>query len=849
MNSLVTFFTSRTWLVKLILVISVIGMGEYYFTNVGRVVSTVTDENIFAGSDSTIIVESVAPGGASDRAGMKEGDKIFSINGYRFKGALEADKILRESKPGSVMVYEIYRNGERKTLFVQAATIGVSIRIIAISVVFLAMLGLALFVGWKASNHPAAWLFSITFILMSLLVSGGFSIERSGMQVAGQILFILAIPLFIHLSNLIPAPPPDYERIRPKLRLLYGVAFSFLIVFILFLKITSEVKSNFPLGTVLLVLSVAYLIFLIVFSSVMFKSKEEDKRIARLVKTIWITYGASIFLANFLGAFFNNFLGVFVNPAVAFLLFFLLVVPVGYFYLIIKYRVFGITRVVKRNVQYYLLTAIVIFGLIILFFSIMNQVTALNLGDASFRFSPTSFEMKTGGTPDPGFSERPFFIIAGIVVFIGVFLFGRFIQRRLARLFFKDEINYRQAMVELSEVMASKLTLTDLGGAICEELAQHLKLKSAVLYIRTPQGFHLIGMDGILVLPDLDLNYGQVRKELEAMSAPLPSEKLMIGPDLKSVDIQFVAPLLLKNKMIGMVFLGGKRSDDMFNLADVQFIESLSRQIAVAVENTRLSQETLENEMLKRDLDLASKIQRNLLPVCIPTIQNLDICGTYVPASQVGGDYYDFLTEDDKNPESSITIVLGDVAGKGVSAALMVARVQGIMNSAFRQANLSLKNLLVHANMLTTFEDRKNFITLVAGRFNPVEKTVSFCRAGHLPILHYDATKKTVRKLTPKGIALGMSRNGKFSGNLDEVTYKLNPGDIWIFFSDGISEAMNELKEEFGEDRIESEILNFHTLSASGLSDQIFKTLGDFLGENKPHDDTTLVVVKVGGNQ
>lgn len=821
-------------------------MGEYYFTNVGRVVSTVTDENIFAGSDSTIIVESVAPGGASDRAGMKEGDKIFSINGYRFKGALEADKILRDSKPGSVMVYEIFRNGEKKTLFVQAATIGVSIRIIASSVVFLAMLGLALFVGWKASNQPTAWLFSFTFILMSLLVSGGFNIDRTGMQLTGQLILIFAIPLFIHLSKLIPSPPPDYETIKPKIRLMYIVVFSYLAVAILLSNVTLIDNTKLPNGGLNLGLYIAYFIFLMIFATVVFKSKEEDKRIARLVKSIWITYGATIFLANFLGAFLNNFLGVYVNPAFAFFLFFLLVVPVGYFYLIIKYRVFGITRVVKRNVQYHLLTAIVIFGLIILFFTIMNQVTNLNLGDASFRFSPTAFEIKYGGTTDPGFSERPFFIIAGIVVFIGVFLFGRFIQRRLARLFFKDEINYRQAMVELSEVMASKLTLTDLGGAICEELAQHLKLKSAVLYIRTPHGFHLIGMDGILVLPDLDLNYGQVRKELEAMSAPLPSEKLMIGSDLKSVDIQFVAPLLLKNKMIGLVFLGGKRSDDMFNLADVQFIESLSRQIAVAVENTRLSQETLENEMLKRDLDLASKIQRNLLPVCVPTIHNLDICGTYVPASQVGGDYYDFLTEDDKNPESSITIVLGDVAGKGVSAALMVARVQGIMNSAFRQANLSLKNLLVHANMLTTFEDRKNFITLVAGRFNPVEKTVSFCRAGHLPILHYDANKKTVKKLTPKGIALGMSRNGKFSGNLDEVTYKLNPGDFWIFFSDGISEAMNELKEEFGEDRIESEILNFHQLSASELSDQIFKTLGDFLGENKPHDDTTLVVVKVG---
>lgn len=841
MNSLVTFFTSRTWLVKLILVFAVIGMGDYYFTNVGRVVSTVTDENIFAGQDSIVTVVSVVSGGASDRAGMKVGDEIFSINGKRFKGALEADKILRESNAGSVMVYEIYRNGQKKTLFVQAATIGVSIRIIASSVVFLAMLGLALFVGWKAPNQPAAWHFSVTFILLSLLVSAGFSIDRAGMQIFGQFLFIIAIPLLLHLSKLFPFQSPDFSLVKPKLKLLYSTALFFLGLIFILSKIPGTPELRGIINSVIIALSVIYIIFLIVFGTLFFKTKHEDKKIANVVMTLWIIYGSIIFS--------STLLSIFINQAFSILLFLVLIVPLGYFYLIIKYRAFGITRVVKRNVQYYLLTASVIFGLIILFFSIMNQITALNLGDAAFRFSPTAFEIKMGGTNDPGFSERPFFILAGIVVFIGIFLFGRFIQRRLARLFFKDDINYRQAMVELSEVMASKLNLTDLGGAICEELVQHLKLKSAVLYIRSSHGFQLIGMDGILVLPDLDLNYGQVRKELEALQAPVPSEKLMIGPDLKSVDIQFVAPLLLKNKMIGMVFLGGKRSDDMFNLADVQFIESLSRQIAVAVENTRLSQETLENEMLKRDLDLASKIQRNLLPVCIPAIQNLDICGTYVPASQVGGDYYDFLTEVEKNPESSVTIILGDVAGKGVSAALMVARVQGIMNSAFRQANLSLKNLLVHANLLTTFEDRKNFITLVAGRFNPVEKTVSLCRAGHLPILHYDSAKKMVSLLTPKGIALGMSRNGKFSGSLDEVTYKLHSGDIWIFFSDGISEAMNELNEEFDVSRIVTEIKNGHHLSASELSDQIFKSLGDFLGEKKPHDDTTLVVVKVGGNQ
>lgn len=826
---------------KLILTFSVIGMGEFYFTNVGRVVSTVTDENIFVGPDSVITVTSVTPGGASDRAGMKIGDQIYSINGQRFKGALEADKILRESKPGSVMVYQIFRDHEKKTLFVQAATIGVSIRIIASSVVFLAMLALALFVGWKAPTQPVAWLFSVTFILMSLLASGGFTIDRTGMQGTGLFLLIICIPLFIHLSKLIPVAAPDYDERKSRIRTMYLISFSFFILMLFLSNLGLTGNPRLILGIIVPFLFIAYTITLIIFGTVLIKSKPKDKKVSSLMMTIWISYGTVILAGSLFGAF--------VNPAFNYLFFFLLIVPVGYYYLIIKYRVFGITQTIKRNVQYYLLTATVIFGLIILFFSIMNWVTAFNLGDAVFRFSPSSFEIKFGGTPEPGFSERPFFIVAGIVVFIGIFLFGRFIQRRLARLFFKDDINYPQALAELSEVMASKLTLTDLGSAISEELVQHLKLKSAVLFMYNNHGFHLIGMDGISVLPDLDLNYGQARKELEAMKTPLPSEKFLIGNDLKSVDIQFVAPLLLKNKLIGMVFLGGKRSDDMFNSSDIQFVESISRQIAVAVENTRLSQETLENEILKRDLDLASKIQRNLLPVCVPSIRNLDICGTYVPASQVGGDYYDFLMEDDKNPESSVTIILGDVAGKGVSAALMVARVQGIMNSAFRQGTLSLKNLLVHANTLTTFEDRKNFITLVAGRFNPVEKTVSFCRAGHLPILHYDASLKTVSRLTPKGIALGMSRNGKFSGNLDEVICKLNPGDIWLFFSDGISEAMNQQKEEFGEDRIESDLINFHHQSASEISDQIFKTLGDFLGENKPHDDTTLVVVKVGGNQ
>ncbi|MCK6601920.1 MAG: SpoIIE family protein phosphatase [Bacteroidetes bacterium] len=835
---LTEFFKNSPRVVRILFIVWAVGFSNLYFDSVSRAVKTVTDENVFSGKDSLVTVTSVSAGGASDRAGMKRGDLIFSINGKRFKGELEADAILRSAKPGSVMEYEVIRDGQKLILYVQAATIGVSVRTIASALTFLAMMILALFVAWKVPSNPLAWLFSAAIIFMAVPVSAAFMVERASLQNLSAQMVFAGLPLMFHLGLLFPEQHPQYDQKRKHLKLFYLISAIFLVSFTALIQMLINGARIPDSGLYLQILIAGFLIFMFTYSVIFFR-KSGKSRPGRVINWIWGVYGTVIFTTiflTFLGySWFNN------------LLFLLLVVPLGYFYLILRFRVFGITRIMKRNVQYYSLMFLLIMGLVFTFFSLTNLVTQINLGDAGFRFTPTALEIKAGGARTPGFSERPFFILAGIGVFILLYLTGRFLQRRLARFFSKDDIDYRLALAEISEVMASRLNLADLGQALSEELVQHLRLKSAVIMVRAADGYRLTGESGIQDFPGGELNHPECFPELAGLQSPVPSDKLVCRPLLKSAGIQFVSPLQLKEKQAGLIFLGPKRSEEMYNVTDIQFVESLSRQIAVAVENTRLAEETLENERLKQELDLARKIQRSLLPATIPQVRNLDISGTYEPASQVGGDYYDFLMTEPDDPASTLTVVLGDVAGKGVSAALMAARIQGIMNSANRSGLSTLKDLLIHANTLTTLDDRKNFITLVAGQFDPAGRKITVCRAGHLPILHFKSAENRVDRHLPGGIAMGISRTGRFPGYLQELSFPFQPGDIWVFFSDGLSEAMNEAGDEFGAARIESLIQNHQNQSAAEISKEIFAGLKAFTGLAPAHDDMTLVVVKVTG--
>ena len=245
-------------------------------------------------------------------------------------------------------------------------------------------------------------------------------------------------------------------------------------------------------------------------------------------------------------------------------------------------------------------------------------------------------------------------------------------------------------------------------------------------------------------------------------------------------------------------------------------------------------------ECFKQELEIAHRIQLASLPQKVPVIQGLDIYAASLPALEVGGDFYDFLNGE----EGKITIVIGDVSGKGTSAALYMSKIQGILQT-LNEFSYSPSQLLTRANKLIYKNiDSKSFITAVGATFDTASRTMFFARAGHLPVFHLDYKNNIVTKLQPSGIGIGLSNEETFNESLEEMKVSFSERDIFLLVSDGITESINITGDQFGEIRLTNFLKNNNALSSKQICQGILADVKNFSGEMKQFDDMTLVVIK-----
>jgi serine phosphatase RsbU (regulator of sigma subunit) len=248
-----------------------------------------------------------------------------------------------------------------------------------------------------------------------------------------------------------------------------------------------------------------------------------------------------------------------------------------------------------------------------------------------------------------------------------------------------------------------------------------------------------------------------------------------------------------------------------------------------------------EKERLAESLQIARQMQQNLLPREITSVGGIEIATMNIAAQEVCGDYYDIIPKNDEE----LGIIIADVSGKGPSAALYMAEVKGVMLS-MSQRTISPSEILIEANrILAPTLDSRNFITMTYAMINEPKKMMKMCRAGHNPILHYDAPSGTVEVVQPKGIGLGLGRNGMFESTLEQIERKLNTGDILVFYTDGLTEAMNEQQQLYGLSRLTNILLKNKDYSSEEIKSAIFQDLQIFLNTGLPQDDITLVLLKI----
>ena len=307
------------------------------------------------------------------------------------------------------------------------------------------------------------------------------------------------------------------------------------------------------------------------------------------------------------------------------------------------------------------------------------------------------------------------------------------------------------------------------------------------------------------------------------------------------------SPLKAYNEDIGYLILV-KKANIIFDQEDVTALNTFSDYASIAIENSKLLKESIEKERLERELDVAREIQRKILPEKNPVHAKLSIASVFIPAFEVGGDYYDFFGID----EERLGFIVADVSGKGISAAFIMAELKGIFeslsgscagNPAAGHSFSSPKEILIQANeILKRTLERKNFVSAVYGIIDFRKEELQIARAGHCPILLL--RENVIENLRPNGLGLGLDFSDRFKDSLEEIKIDLQENDTIILYTDGITEAKNLQMQDFGDQYFERILMESSGKDADEISSRVIREVTLFSQNISQHDDITLVILK-----
>ena len=302
-----------------------------------------------------------------------------------------------------------------------------------------------------------------------------------------------------------------------------------------------------------------------------------------------------------------------------------------------------------------------------------------------------------------------------------------------------------------------------------------------------------------------------------------------------------VVPLVSHAGMIGILYATKELPFGFFK-DDIDVISAFADQATIAIENSRLIKKSIERERLLREMTLAQEIQRKLLPQSLPKYSTMELDAVSTPAFEVGGDYYDVI----ELAGNKLGIVVGDVSGKGVSAAFYMAEVKGIFQSLSRLYP-SPREFMIKANeALSGSIDKHSFVSLLYAVVDVKSGKLTLARAGHCPLLHLSGGQASY--LRPGGMGLGLSNGSAFEMSMEETTVQLIPGDVCVFYTDGVTEARTG-DDEFGYERLMQTVIASKEKSACALKEDILHTVKVHADKEENDDDLTVIVLKWFGTQ
>jgi serine phosphatase RsbU (regulator of sigma subunit) len=793
-------------------------------------------------NDSTyIIFDVVKENGVTWNAGIRNGDQLLAINNIWLKDAGQAQRILNTFDEGEYARYTVKKADDGRIIdtkvyikkLVSFTDLAYSLLsliwvVIGFIVVIAKPEGEVQRVFYRIGAASVLWL-TYVFITGTPVVTDYF-VQRLFDFIST--LGLIYLPFLLVYFFWIFPKPFKFVRKNWVRRLYYSLPpLVFLWVYIYRIMVVDVEKMEGyyrsfygVMGTVLLVAMLTGLISLLI-NYIKIKSKEERKPLFSILLAYIIGVSSIVYTTEIAPAISDT---IFNSPELYTPIILITVLPIAFAFSIFRYQLMDVTIVVKNTIIYgaaTLLLAAIYFAVIY----IIGQSISTAIG--------TEYQG----------------IIAGIIFILFAMLFQSTkdkMQDFLTSKFYPEQFAYQKVLLRFSSEVTTVVGLNKILDAMHTTFVEALMIRHFGIAIRTENTdeFRLYRSTGIinkqLIVQEENLKVCIADKiALSKLPAFEQVEFTSVFPQnaFKLIDenIYTVVPMIIKSKIVGLILFGLKHSGAQFAGKDLELLQAAANQAAIAVENARLYQSEAEKLRLERDLEVARKIQESLLPRNIPFIKGLDIYGIMKPAMQVGGDYYDLIPIS----PTKIFVVVGDVSGKGLSASLYMTKLQTIIQFACTP-DKSPKEIVIELNKkLYNLMERSWFITLTLALFDTEKNTVTFCRAGHMPVIA--AFNGTVESYRTKGLGLGLEQGTIFDASICEQEIALKPDQLYAFFSDGITEAMNEDEELFGEDNLIKLLKGRSADSSKEVIDNVWKEVTDFRGTTIQYDDITIVVVKV----
>jgi sigma-B regulation protein RsbU (phosphoserine phosphatase) len=428
------------------------------------------------------------------------------------------------------------------------------------------------------------------------------------------------------------------------------------------------------------------------------------------------------------------------------------------------------------------------------------------------------------------------------------------LQRWLDRKFFREAYDAELVLSELSD-QARRFTETKpLVDTVTRRISEVLHVERIVVYLRQGRSFgleHCMGTDG-----EVPLRFEESSSTVRNLArSNQPATLYRENPDgwffladdrerraLDALGTELLLPLPGRERLLGFISLGSKRSEEPYTPSDLRLLQSVSTQAGLALEISNLvhslASEAARRERIDREIEIAREVQERLFPQQLPTLPGHTIHGACRPAQGVGGDYYDVLSLDD----GSLGLAIGDVSGKGISAALLMASLRASLRGMTMDGPADLAVLISRVNRLVYESSATNrYATFFFGIYQPANRLLRYVNAGHNP--PYVVRKNEVHALDGGGPVIGLLPDAIY----EECRLLLKPGDLLLAYTDGISEALNLQDQEWGEERMLAAARAHLPENASTILRHIVNEADRFASTAPQHDDMTLLLMKLDG--